>query len=248
MKLSDRILLFLAQHKYISKSLCVYEFPLFSKSHIEKTLKRLVDQSFAIRKMIESEPIQDTREYVYYLTNKGAKKVLHVSDLFADTEEMNLGTGNAQLIFHDLSVAWITSLWQRQSSEYQNAFFDNIQIESRRNFLKIKDAIPDLLITTIKDEVQKKYFIEVDNFTVQTKDWRKKFINYEDVLASKNNYLLIVTTKYNTKRVSKLIKIAESSNTKQVIFASSLEEIYKCCYLANIWTTLKNNHSVHLPI
>lgn len=247
MKLEYKILEFIAKNKYLSRTLCAYVFPGTSQSHIEKTLKNLIDKTLLCRKMLEHEPIKQGREYVYYLSKKGAQKILYFSDFFADTNEMNFGTGNILLIYHDLSVAWLVALWQRQSDEYKNVFFDEITFESRRNFLKIgqdESIIPDVLITTHKNGETKKYFVEIDNFSVQQQEWKKKCIAYQEFLKKDQSYLLIITTKYNINRLFKLLKIAKSvSIRKEIVFGTSLNEIYQCTYLANIWFT-----DIHLSL
>ena len=140
-KLSYKILEFIAKNKYLSKTLAIYLFRDYSPSHIEKTLKKLFDQKQLLRKMIESEPIKSGRQYVYYLSKKGAQKVLSISNDFAEVEEMNIGSGNVNFIYHDLCVSWIAAMWKKQSQEYKGILFDEMAIETRRSFLRSSYAI-----------------------------------------------------------------------------------------------------------
>lgn len=234
-KLSYKILVFIAQNKYLSKTLATYLFPEYSQSHIEKTLKTIFDRKLLLRKMIENEPIRSGREYVYYLSKKGAQKVLSVYEQFADIEEMNIGSGNGNFIYHDLSVAWIAAMWQKQSEEYKSILFDQLTIETRRNFLRDKELIPDLKITSKKTDKSLYYHVEVDNFTVQSKEWRKRCFSYENNISN-DSYLLIILTKYNPKRLNKLMTIASNTiHKKNSIFGTSIKDIYHCTFVANIW-------------
>ncbi|WP_372364793.1 hypothetical protein [Candidatus Uabimicrobium sp. HlEnr_7] len=253
-KLSHKILEFVAHNKYLSKTLAIYLFPQYSQSHIEKTLKIVFDNKLLLRKMIENEPIRSGREYVYYLSKKGAQRVLFASEKFADVEEMNVGSGNSNFIYHDLSVAWTAAIWQKQSAEYKGVFFDELTIETRRNFLQNKELIPDLKIVSKKGDNTLKYYIEIDNFTVQSKEWRKRCLYYQSYLTN-NTYLLIVLTKYNPKRLNKLIAIASNViSKKNSVFGTSIKEIYHCTYAANVWVGKdnvdlgNNNITMYLPL
>lgn len=217
----------------MTKSLLQYYFPRYSESHIEKTLKKLFDKKILLRRTIDYEPIGRKREYVYYLSRKGANKVFFVSDLFGGVEEINIASGNPKFMFHDLCVSWVATMWEKQGEEYEDIYFNKIAIEARRSFLKINHVIPDLRITTEKDKTKKTYYVEIDNFSVQKKEWQQRSHLYREIL-NRSSYFLIVTTKYNEKRVNLLLETIER-NIQSNVFITSIEEFYHSSYLANIW-------------
>ena len=83
-------------------------------------------------------------------------------------------------------------------------------------------------------------YIEVDNFTVQSKEWRKRCLGYRNYINN-DTQLLIILTRYNPKRLSKLMTIANNTiSSRNNIFGESVEAIYHCTFAANIWVGKDN--------
>ena len=97
-------------------------------------------------------------------------------------------------------------------------------------------------------------YIEVDNFTVQSKEWRKRCLGYRNYINN-DTQLLIILTRYNPKRLSKLMTIANNTiSSRNNIFGESVEAIYHCTFAANIWVGKdnvdlgNNNVTMYLPL